>query len=392
MRFKKIILSIAVLLQLTFLYAQPSLDSLLYYVYERNLSLQTANKLLESRQLNARTGLTPENPEVEFGYMWGDPSDVGNRTDFAVTQSFDFPTTYSSKSKLSKINQSQAEIEYQATRQKISLNARKLWINAVFLNILESLYDRRLTHAQKMFEGFERKLETGEGNQLQLNHAGMKVTALKNEVSLLQREFSKNKAELLNLTGNYDFFISDTILPPASNIIFDTLLARYNDSYLNRLNRLEVEKKITEVDLAFDQKLPKLSAGYYSESILDTKLRGLNVGITIPLWENSRTMQSARANQAYAESNADLYRLHQQNELKNLFGQWVSLKDQVTNLEQLLVVSNNEALLQQAMEAGEISLTGYFYESDFYFQNIVNLLEIKKELLLIEADLLKVYY
>ncbi len=74
------------------------------------------------------------------------------------------------------------------------------------------------------------------------------------------------------------------------------------------------------------------------------------------------------------------------------YEQWIYLKERVTEMEELLAVSNNEILLRQAMEAGEISLTQYFYESDFYFQNILNLFEFKKEMLMLEADLRKVYY
>ena len=392
MKQMKIISFIAIFMAGSCLFAQPSLDSLLYRVENGNSTLIAAQNLLESQKLNARTGITPANPEVEFGYMWGNPIELGTRADFEVTQSFDFPTAYTTRSKLSKINQKQSELEYKATRQEILLKAKQVWINRVYMNNLESLLTERLSYANKVFEGFERRLETGETNQLQVNQAKMKVMALENEINLLQREFSKNFADILNLTGDQGVHIADTVFPASLNITFDSLLSDYREGYINQMYETEVEKKSKEVDVVFNQKLPKLKAGYYSESILDTKLRGIKAGITIPLWGDARAVNTAKAKLAYAESDAYRFWQLKQNELLQLYEQWNYLKERVTDMEEMLVVSNNEILLRLAMEAGEISLTQYFYESDFYFQNILNLFEFKKEMLLLEVDLRKVYY
>jgi len=374
------------------LFAQSSLDTLLSRIENGNPTLKTAQSYLESRKLEARTGLTPANPEVEFGYMWGKPADLGNRTDFEVTQSFDFPTAYSSRSKLSKINQQQAELEFCATRQEIMLKAHQVWLNRVYLNNLESLLSGRLSYAKKVFDGFEHKLESGEANQLQVNQARMKVMALENEINFLFREASKNDSDILNLTGDKGMPIGDTIFPITTPVIFDSLLIHYKEGYINQLYWVEVEKKEKEVDVVFNQKLPKLKAGYYSESILDTKLQGVKAGISIPLWGNARAVNTAKANLAYAESDAERFWQIKENELQQKYEQWTYLKDRIDKMEQLLTISNDEVLLRQAMEAGEISLTEYFYESDFFFQNVLNLIEFKQEMHLLEADLRKVYY
>lgn len=327
----KIIIYITISLIGSCLVAQPSLDSLLYRVENGNSTLITAQNLMESRKLSARTGITPSNPEVEFGYMWGNPVELGNRIDFAVTQSFDFPTAYTTRSKLSKINLQQSELEYKATVQEILLKAHKVWINRVYMNNLESLLIERLSYANKVFEGFKRRLETGETNQLQVNQARMKVMALENEINLLQRGFSKNSAEILSLTGDQSVHIVDTIFPASRPVVFDSLLSDYKKGYLNQMYESEVEKKSKEVDVVFNQKLPKLKAGYYSESILDTKLRGIKAGITIPLWGDARAVNTAKAKLAYAESDADRYWQIEQNELFQMYEQWVYLKERVEN-------------------------------------------------------------
>ncbi len=372
--------------------AQASLDSLLQKVESGNPALINARHLMEARQMEASTGLTPANPEVEFAYLWGNPADMGNRTDFGVTQTFDFPTVYSSRKQLSDIDREQAGLEYLATRQEVLMKARKAWINRVHLNKVSSLLESRLSYANLVAKGFERKLETGEANRLELNQARMKVTALKNDISLLEQKFSQNEAELMNLTGNSNVLIADTLLFPFVLINLDSLLSEYQDSYISRIYRSEVAKKDKEVDVTFNKKLPKLKAGYYSESILGTRLQGIQAGISIPLWENARAVKSAKARLVYASSGAEAYWNEKQNTLTQTYQQWVLLKARVEEMDKLLRDANDEALLRQAMESGEISLTNYFYESDFYFQNLLNLLEFEKEMRLKETELLKVRY
>jgi hypothetical protein len=63
----------------------------------------------------------------------------------------------------------------------------------------------------------------------------------------------------------------------------------------------------------------------------------------------------------------------------------------VHKLEEALGSANSLSLLSSAMENGEISLTEYFYSSDFYFRNQQQLLRYKRDLLVQEAELLKVY-
>jgi len=374
------------------LMAQASLDRLLENVEGGNPELIRERQLLEARRLDAATGLTPSNPEVEFAYLWGRPEQLGDRIDFSVMQSFDFPTVYASKNRLSDVKKEQAGLEYETIRQGIHLKARQAWINRVYLNIVNKLLMERLAHAETVLSGFERKNETGEANQLQLNQARMKVTAIDNQVSLLNQKISMVEAELMNLTGNHSVSINDTILPDFGPMELDSLLAAYQQGYLNQVYQSEVEKRSREADVIFNEKLPKLQAGYYSESILGTKLQGIQAGISIPLWENARAVKSARARVLYAQTSAEVFWKEKQNEVRQQFIQWTYLKERVMALEEMLVDSNDEYLLRKAMEAGEVSLTEYFYESDFYFQNVLSLLEFKKEMLMLEASLKKVYY
>lgn len=373
-------------------YGQASLDTLLNIVEGNSKQLKAASARYEAEILASRVGNSPPNPEVEYGYMWGDAPSVGDRVDFSVTQSFDFPTAYTSQSKLRKISSEQASLKQTSVRQAVHAEARKGWIEAVYLNDKINLLELRLQNAEKVYYGYLKKFETGEANQLQKNQSFLKLTVLKNEINLTRTALQNNNNALQNLAGGVRIIIEDTVLPPPENLVLDSLLADYGEGVASQWYDSEVEKRTSEKSVIFNKKLPRLMAGYYSESILGVNLRGVKAGISIPLWGEAHAVNQAKAGVVFAEHDAWRFKAEQNTSITNLYGQWASLRVQVEELIEAVHTANNEALLMRSLEEGEISLTEYFYESDFFFQSRLLILESWRDMLKIEADLLKVYY
>lgn len=71
---------------------QTTIDSVLVNIAKNNKTIVANTKYWEAKKLEYQTGLTPYNPKVDYDYLIGTPSNAGNQTDFAITQSFDFPT------------------------------------------------------------------------------------------------------------------------------------------------------------------------------------------------------------------------------------------------------------------------------------------------------------
>jgi len=372
--------------------AQSSLDVLIENTIENNKTMMAARKFYEAEVISARTGNSPYNPEVEYAYLWGSPEQVGDRIDFSVTQSFDFPTAYSSRSKLSKISRTQAGLRLETAEQDVIVRARQAWIIAVYLNQKQILLKERLENAELIANAFERMFQEGEANQLQLNQAKLKATALWNEMNRLQMEVIKNNAIISQLNGGDSFFIGDSIFPVRENIILDTLIKWYQFGPQNSTFQVEVSRMEQQKDVVFNQKLPKLKAGYYQETILGTQLKGITAGITIPLWENANAVKSAKAGLIYAQADAIRFWEQQELQIRQLYEQWLMLNSQVDGMRELLLQSHNDELLLKALESGEIALTQYYYESDFYFQNQFELIDIERDLQLLEAELLRVSY
>ena len=149
--------------------------------------------------------------------------------------------------------------------------------------------------------------------------------------------------------------------------------------------------KEEEKNLAVSNHLPKLSAGYFSETVTNEAFRGFRLGVTVPLWENANTINKAKSEVAHAEAEVDRYTILQEKEIRQQLNKLETLRLRVQKLEEALGSVNSMALLTAAMENGEISLSEYFYTSDFYFRNQQQLLRYRRDLLIQEAALLKVY-
>ncbi|MEN8156171.1 MAG: TolC family protein, partial [Bacteroidota bacterium] len=353
----------------------PVPDSLMKKALEHNKTLKVARESFQVALLEAGTGNAPPNPEVEFGYLFGNPADMGNRMDFSVSQQVDFPTTYIHRSRLRKIKTSRAELAYLATRQEVLLQAKQLWIEQIFLNRQEQLLSARLDQAERINEHQRQMVDAGESAQLAYNQSSIHLTTLQSEYAHVQSEIHRNQLAIREIAGGVVVEINASEFPLPAMIVADSLLADYSQSPELQLHIHMQELKAGQKSVIAAENLPKLSAGYYSETVLDQKFKGFQVGVTIPLWENSNRIKKAKSEVSFAEAETQRFTLLQQTELLQKLEQLESLKSRSEQLEETLAAGNSMELLTLAMESGEISLSEYYYASDFYFRSQQQLLE-----------------
>ena len=145
---KRIILTMAIVVSGANLFSQNSVENVLMEVEKNNTTLSAYRKSIDAEKIGNKTGLTPLNPEVEFNYLWGNPTAIGNRTDFSIRQSFDFPTSYSYRNQIAELKNEQAELEYLKQRREILFQARLICVNLAYYNSLHTEISKRLNHAQ----------------------------------------------------------------------------------------------------------------------------------------------------------------------------------------------------------------------------------------------------
>ncbi len=364
------------------IHAQQGFASILDEIEKNSTSLHALKKHAEAEQLSSRTGIFLQNPEVGFNYLWGSPTAIGNRTDFNVTQSFDFPSAYKYKSNISDLLMSQSELEYQYERINLLYEARLICIELVYYNALLEENRTRLDYAENIAEAVAKMYEEGGISILDHNKAQLNLANAANDHAMLQAEANNLLAELARLNGGREISMDlqqypPVLLPADFDIWYKE--AEQKNPLLQYMNR-EVEISENEEKLSRAMSLPKFSAGYMSEKVVGEKYQGLSVGMSIPLWENKNTVKAARAQTAANMAMASDSQLQLYSMLKNQYRKALDLKQISEAYSASLIASNTTDLLKQAYDLGQISLIEYLVEVQFYYETMVKALNTRREM------------
>ncbi len=370
-------------------YSQASLDTLLDRVIQNNPTLTGAGQYYENVLIASRTNLFPDNPELEYAYLWGSPDNLGDRTDFSISQSFDFPGVYTKRAKLSKGGVEKAGKIVSNVRQEIILDARELWIEKVYINRIQSIVNNRLDKAEQVNSYLKIQFENGEIGRLQYNKVLLLLSSLRSEMSMLEAESAALDSEISRISGGYPINIDDSSYYFTDQTILDSVLQVSLSDPMYQAYQQEVELQNLQMKLTRASGMPKFKTGYYSEKVLGTRFQGVQLGITIPIWENANKVKAAEGEIISAELAADKYRSDEIAGIIQLHTRYRSYQKQQEELSLALVLGNDPEIMALAFESGEISLVEYFYETDLYYHVQKELLVAEKQLLLAEAELTK---
>ena len=363
-------------------FSQTTIDSVLAEVEENNTTLAAYRKNIDAEKMGNTIGLLPGNPEVEFNYLWGHPELIGNRTDLAVTQSFEFPTAYVYKSQIANMKNEQLELEYKKQRDEILLKAKLLCSELTFLNAMHSEYYRRLSIDVKIANSYKRKMKVGDATVLESNKA--QISLLNTEKKLEQIRIERDAAlqQLASLSAGETIEYSDSIF---NAVLLNPDFEEWYASAAERnpmLSWLKQEVAISakQKQLQTARSLPNISAGYMSEKVVEEQFQGVTLGLSIPLWGNKNTVKYAKLRTEAVQSMENDAKVQFFYEMKTLHTKAISLQNSIADFKQRISENNMLDLLEKAMQIGEISLSEYYFELMVFYDNKEELLNMEREL------------
>jgi len=358
-------------------------------VEKNNTTLLALKKRVEAETIGNKSGITISNPEAEFNYLWGSPGNIGNRTDFSIKQSLDFPTAYRFKSQISDLKNEQILLEYQKELYAIRLQAKMHYFDVIYYNALIEELTRRVTYARQIAQSYKSKFDVGETNILEYNKAQLNLLNVVKTLESTEVERNAQLAELTRLNGGIPVEITENEFQPVVLAgSFDQWIsqAEQQNPMLAWINtEIEISRKQEGLSKALG--LPKLQAGYMSESVVGQQFQGVTLGISVPLWENKNRVKYAKANSLALESVGADNKLQFYNHLKMLFNKAAGLQQNVAGYREGLSQFYNSAFLKTALDKGEISLINYITEFSFYYESINNLLITERDLNKVVAEL-----
>jgi cobalt-zinc-cadmium efflux system outer membrane protein len=330
-------------------------------VSENNPEILAYQKLLEAKQIEAKTGLTPSDPVVNFGYMPGNSEAIGTKKVWSVNQSFSFPTKYLLQKKINRSSVSLAEQEFNLGKLLILLDAKLTLVDLVYNEKTLSVLLLRKEGYRSLQAAWKKMIDYGEASILEYNKITMELSSINLSITKTEADISQLKNKLLFMSGN-KFSLPQVKEYPLDEVPDpDTLIT---EKVINHPSFIIPEKELLisreAIKLSRAGSLPEFQVGYNSEIIPGEIYSGPVAGLTIPLWSNSNKIKtaSALANHSEAKRNAELARL--KSEVINEFTNMKALKKSMMEINEILESTDNKKYLDIALANGEISLTTYF--------------------------------
>lgn len=371
--------------------AQGSIDEVLNSIEQNNKSIAAAEQYVEAKNLEYRTGNTPDNPSVSADYMIGKPASGGNQFDFLAIQSFDFPTAYIHKGNLADERETLLQIELEEMKQNVLFEAKVLCLELVYLNQYKQILNKRIVTSQGIVDNYQIKYDAEQISGLELNKAKIQLLGHKSQLRSIESLIVVANEKLTELNGGNPLSISDTLYPdlmvvPEFEALNDSIES--NDPRLKWYNQ-QSEVFQTQVKVNRSLALPQIETGYHYQTVLGQTFNGVHLGLTIPLWQNKNTVKSS---QAYVEMNnfqTEEHKTEHYYYIRQLYEEHLNLQATIIEYKSVLGELNSEEILLQSLELGEIDFITYAMELEYYYKAKDDLLALEKEYQMIVAELFK---
>ncbi|MBI5915829.1 MAG: TolC family protein [Bacteroidetes bacterium] len=387
---KKIRILFMVLLP-CFAHAQSNLDQVLASVQANNKTLLAEQRRIEAGKAFFQTGLALYDPEISLDWMQGFPSSAGSQTDLTAAQAFDFPTAYKYRRQVANLRTGQTAFESELVRKEILLEAKLVALRLIYLNKRKAELSKRRANTERFHANYQKKLEQQDATILDVNKARLQLLNIQTDLQLLETETAENLQRLTELNGGNPVVFTDTIYPIATALPdFETLEQTIEESD-PALKYLQTQQQIGQAEARLTKALllPKFEAGYRYQGLLGQQFHGAHAGVSVPLWENKKRLNYSALHVQVYDARIEEHRTEHYHEIKRLYEQYQALRQSFDEYGSNLQAASSGSLLDQALQAGQITVLEYFLETTLYFESVDRWLELEEAWQRAGAELLK---
>ena len=385
---KKILIIIALCLPIG-MQAQ-NIDHVLKSIEQNNKELQSAMQLTKAQKMENRTANNLSDPTVSYSSFYKNGAGPGHGTEFVASQGFDFPTQYITRNRQADLANEALDKQQQAVRRDILLKAKILCLDLISLNQEKALMNIRKQNADELEALYDKRLEAGDANILEVNKIKMERMNVQTEVAHNHASHRNALQSLLAMNGNLPLEFAETNYPQVKEIMdFNTMRDEVIASDLD-LQALSFATKAAEKQVSVDKQnwLPKLEAGFRRNTDSEMSMNGFVVGGSIPLFSNRKKVQIAKAQAISAQLMQEDAQLQVENNLMALFNEMQQLKEAMNAYDMPLLYKSLD-LLKQALKEGQISLIEYFVEAESVYKNLQARMQLENQYQKVMASIYK---
>ena len=403
----KRILILAVALALTAKgHAQEGMEAILQQIARNNKALQANTQLIASQKLESKATNNLANPTLSYSHLWD--SDDKNITvgELVISQSFDFPSLYATRNRVSRLKSTALDAQSAAVRQQVLLQAQQLCLDIVLLHQQQQLLDERLKNAEELAQMYAERLKTGDANALETNKINLELLNVRTESRTNATTLQNKLKELTTLNGNLPLApgrpqpepampgpealgltdYTPTPLPADFTPVLNELLAA--DPALQALQHESAAAR-KQVSVSKQGWLPQLELGYRRNTETRHPLNGIVVGFSFPLFENRHQVKMAKSQALNVDYQKEDALLQASSALWQLYDEARSLQQSIDEYKETFARQRDLSLLRKALEGGEISMIEYFVEVSVVYQSKANLLLLENQYQKVMAQMYK---
>ena len=362
---------------------------LLQAVERHSPGLQSAAATAHSSQIEARTGNTLPNPELEYIHSWGSSGAVGE-DEFTATQGFDFPTAYVQRTRAARAREDAAQASYRQVRMETLLQARLAVQEILYLQKRIEVDSLRLADAEFARQIARVRAQAGDITSIEENRIEFQSLSARNNLTRTRMALETALTSLSSLSGlslGADVQIEPMPLPalaPLEQVLEQAYAA---DPALSAA-RASGQAAQADRRLAGSLALPKFRAGDKYSSSDGAKVHGVGAGMSIPLFESRNTVRLARARQAEVEATTLALETNLTADLTAKYSQACRLEAMSRTYQSGGEGAEKSALLRKALQEGSLTILEYFTELDPVYRHMdeINELSYNYRSLLIELN------
>ena len=363
--------------------------NLLQEVERHSPGLQSAAATARSNQIEARTGNTLPNPELEYIHSWGSSGAVGE-DEFTATQGFDFPTAYVQRTRAARAREDAAQASYRQVRMETLLQARLAVQEILYLQKRIEVDSLRLADAEFARQIARVRAQAGDITSIEENRIEFQSLSARNNLTRTRMALETALTSLSSLSGlslGADVQIEPMPLPALAPLAQVLEQAYAADPALSAA-RASGQAAQADRRLAVSLALPKFSAGYKYSSSDGAKFHGVIAGMSIPLFESRNTVRLARARQAEVEATTLALETNLTADLTAKYSQACRLEAMSRTYQSGGDGAGKSALLRKALQEGSLTILEYFTELDPVYRHMdeINELLYNYRSLLIELN------
>ena len=361
-------------------YAQRSIDEILRQIESASPEMQAQRELTSALKTEAKTGKYLSNPTVEMENLWGGAERAYN-AELTVAQAFDFPTAYTSRNKIARMQSSLYDNQQAAFRQQFLLDAELLCIDIIHLTRLDELYRQRLDRAVQMKDVYRKKMESGGANMMEYNKTNIELIDAQTQFDMNTAELQAKRRQLGTLTGDPEDTFADLQYPSRETLSpFEQISQGYldgNPQIESLKNEVDINQRTVTLNRALS--LPQFEVGYRHNFGVEGRYKGFLVGLSVPLFERKNTVKAAKARVSSSNVQLESTRRNLSSEVRRLYDQTLSLQRSIDATREL--ISNLKALetLDKALDAGQINIIDYLTESAVILQSKERLYQLERD-------------